>query len=183
VKLLKPFWPTKQKRPTKSCKPMKRWLTLLLLTLALSPLTNSALAQKPTASSANEQEVARLRKALGEALDRLTDLEKQQAAANAAIEAIKQERLAAQAEREAAQRERESLERSVKYAGDAIAAQQKVIDTYEKLLVPALEKLVDRHEKRIDKLEDRLDKANSRTAKAGVGGFLLGVLVKLVKPF
>ncbi len=120
---------------------------------------------------------------LGDALDKLTDLEKRLEGANAALNAALDERRAAEAERDRAKAERESLERSVKYATEAIAAQQKVIDTYQNLLIPAMEKLVDRHEARISDLEVKVDRANGRVIKSGLIGFIAGVAAGLVKIF
>lgn len=132
--------------------------------------------------SQRASDVDRLSKALGQALDRITDLETKARAADEAIDALKAEREAAQAALAAARGERESLERQVALAEKAIAAQQKVVQIYEQA-IELQAKLIDRHEKRIDNLEVKLDKANSRTVKAGVFGFLAGIAATLVKAF
>jgi len=148
---------------------------ILALVLCFTPHVN---AQSP-----QQQEIQKLQTALGDALDKLTDLEKRLEGANAALNAALDERRAAEAERDRAKAERESLERSVKYATEAIAAQQKVIDTYQNLLIPAMEKLVDRHEARISDLEVKVDRANGRVIKSGLIGFIAGVAAGLVKIF
>lgn len=126
-----------------------------------------------------ETEVQKLQRLLGQALDRITDLQKQLETVPPLIEAMKQEREAAANERAAAQRERESLNRAIGHADKAIAAQQMTIDVYEKKLIPAYDKLVDKQAARVDKLEERLDKANRRTGFAAIIGFVAGVAAKI----
>lgn len=137
-------------------------------------------AQQGTESPVSETQ--RLQKALSQALDRIEDLEAKQKAANEAIEALKEERDAAAKTLEAAKAERESLERQVLIAEKAISAYQNAVTIYERTL-EMQSKLNDKHLARIDSLEGKLDKANSRTVKAGLGGFLLGVVTAIIKPF
>lgn len=143
-------------------------------------MTHFANAQKPSASTASD--VERLSRALGQALDRIGDLEAQQKAAAQAIEALKAERDAAQKTIEAAKAERESLERSVAIAERAIAAQKEAIAIYEKALT-LQDKLIERQTARVESLEVKLDKANSRVVKSGLMGFAVGVASALIKIF
>lgn len=116
---------------------------------------------------------------LKQALDRITDIQRQLDTVLPLIEAMKQEREASANERAAAQRERESLNRAIGHADKAIAAQQMTIDVYEKKLIPAYDKLVDKQAARVDKLEDKLDKANRRTGIMAIVGFVAGVATKI----
>lgn len=141
----------------------------------------SANAQRGSESTASS-ETQRLQKALSQALDRIEDLEAKQKAASEAIQALKEERDAAAKTLEAAKSERESLERALAIAERAIAAQQNAMTIYERT-IELQSKLNDKHLARIDQLETKLDKANSRTLKAGIGGFLLGVVTAIIKPF
>jgi len=172
---------------------MKLLSMLFLLLLGLSLQTSSAQGQKRSVSRAatseqpaisaalgtpQETEVQKLQRLLGQALDRITDLQKQLDSVPPLIEAMKQERLAAANERDAAKAEREAMARTIALADKAIAAQQTVIDTYEQKLVPAYDKLIVKQSARIDKLEDRVDKANRRTLWGTLGGVLVGIATR-----
>ncbi|MEK6281858.1 MAG: hypothetical protein AABN95_16010 [Acidobacteriota bacterium] len=158
-------------------------LALLLLAPASLPET-CVYGQRPSASptprpaSEAEAEVKQLKSLLGTTLDRLTDATKQLETVPPLVEAIKQERIAAENERKAAAAERESAQRERVAASKAIAAEAHVNEVYEKKLVPAYDKLVEKQTARIDKLEEKLDKANKRTLWGIFGAFISGIILK-----
>lgn len=136
--------------------------------------------QQGSESSAND--LAKLRSALSQALDRIESLESRLTAAAQAIDALKEERDAAQKTLEAAKLERESLERQVAITERAIAALQNAITIYERT-IELQSRLNEKHLVRIDNLEVKLDRANSRVLKSGVIGFIAGVLTNVIKIF
>lgn len=133
-------------------------------------------------STSPVSETQRLQRAFSQALDRIEDLEAKQKAADDAIAALKEERNAAVDLVAKAKSERESLERALAISERAIAAQQNAMTIYERT-IELQSKLNDKHLARIDTLETKLDKANSRVVKAGVAGFLAGIVTGFIKIF
>lgn len=152
-------------------------------------MTSSALGQRSSASTSQSAENERLRKTVTELLDRVTDLQAQKAAADDALAAMREERNQARVTLELSKGETAAAvsaltvaKQAMDISDRAIAQQQKAIDSYEKAIQGSLA-LVDRYEKRLTVMDEKLDKANSRVIKAGMGGFIAGVLAGLVKIF
>lgn len=195
--------PTGARALTPSSRPMTRRLSaLLLFTLILSLFPSSALgrpssayssqsasSQDPGLTDAERRELERARKTITQLLDEVTNLTAKLTAAQPAIEEMRKERDEAKALLEQFKREVDASQRVVAMAEKVLATadlaikqQQSVIESMEKGVQKALA-LVERYDKRVGELEVKLDKANSRTVKAGLGGFLAGVLSGLLKIF